>query len=84
MMLDEIDVALLMSEHGGRYYHCPCCKRAGIDGHDVFHADNCAMNLALSMRGFPTQKERDAARAGIRAAVSTVPPPPKVPTDDNV
>lgn len=63
LALTHVDKALLLTEwhamlpqYGQR---CSCCN--GVDKHNV----DCEMDLALSERGFPTQAERDAARASL-------------------
>lgn len=77
-MYAAIDVALLVSEWVDPTWHVKgassCCSVCGGLG-DRRHAAPCAMDQALAERGFPTQVERDAARARIFASIETMPPP---------
>jgi hypothetical protein len=84
MNLDSTSIALLLAEwpklpegYAGDT-RCPICHgwaphpRHGGGG----HADGCVLDLALSERGFATQKDRDHARDLIRASEDdTIPPP---------
>jgi hypothetical protein len=79
--MDEIDIALLLSEWGsGAWPCCPCCKagEGAVDAPDP-HGAGCSMDVALSKRGWTTAADRNAARSRI-ALVSqpTIPPPPSV------
>lgn len=73
-MMTPIDRALLMSEKAEHVGRCPSCHQV-VD--DVNHAAGCPHDEALAMRGYPTAKERDAARSILLAASEpTMPPPP--------
>lgn len=84
--MTNIDIALLLSEWAWNELDrmCPVCE-AGCSPDDVAvpHKHGCELDLALAERGFPTQAERNAARARIaaerarneRASAPTVIPP---------
>ncbi|MDE2022219.1 MAG: hypothetical protein KGI71_04915 [Patescibacteria group bacterium] len=77
-MFAPIDIALLLGEWsaGPRRSDCPIC--CACSDRDMPHLPNCAMDLALSERGWATQPQRDEARARILLASSpTLPPPPR-------
>ncbi len=89
-MLAAIDIALLASEwvHGSRWPACPVCEgpqpgggheKYLARGHEDYkggHEVGCAMDQALSERGFATQRERNIARERLSAATSATEPPP--------
>ena len=85
--MTNVDKALLVAEWSAYDgYGCPLCGACEIDaGFDVErgprkHEVGCAMDLALSERGYCTQEERDRAREFIRhgevATAPTLPPAP--------
>jgi hypothetical protein len=81
--LANIDIALLESEWAASTEQgdtdCPVCGGYKPGGHGVpelqRHGDACAMDLALTERGFPTQAEREAARDRIRSGTAETMPP---------
>jgi hypothetical protein len=48
---------------------CPVCRNAGV------HQTDCAMDLAISERGYCTRVERDRGRTFIASLARTLPPP---------
>ena len=74
--MTNVDRALLLAEWSaidGRDADkaCPCCRAWVCTGSK--HEPGCAMDLALSERGYCTQVERDHARGLIRQVAATAP-----------
>ena len=70
--MTNTDKALLLGEWACPIGKCPCCRATGA------HQTNCAMDLALSERGFCTREERERGRAFITSQFTpTLPPPPE-------
>jgi hypothetical protein len=81
-MLAAIDIALLESEWGATSqsepWICPVCGRdmPGLGRQQEGHEVGCAMDQALSERGWATAQERDAARKRLHEATSQTEPAP--------
>lgn len=74
------DKALLLAEWSceqGNDKVGPTIKSCPVCGLPDVHGIDCAMDLALSERGFCTQEERNRARVFISAQAETMPPPSK-------
>lgn len=70
--MTNTDKALLLAEWSCQPVACPVCGNAGT------HQVGCAMDLAISERGFCTREERDRAREFIHGSFApTLPPPPE-------
>jgi hypothetical protein len=65
------DKSLLLAEWACPPSACPVCGNAGT------HQIECAMDLALSERGFYTREERERARAFIKGQLAPTLPPEK-------
>lgn len=75
--MTNVDKALLLAEWSckrGAFLECPVCLNEA-DGHAI----GCAMDLALSERGFCTHEERCHARGFINVATAPTLPPPEEP-----
>jgi len=73
--MTNTDKALLLAEwscpSGGTFLlACPICR--GLETHQP----DCAMDLALSERGYCARVDRDRGRTFIASLAQTVPPPP--------
>ncbi len=79
--MNNVDVALLQSEFAARDQHgipcCPSCSAQAPIINENVHEPDCPHDIALSERGYPTQTDRDTARARIASAHAvTIPPAP--------
>ena len=59
--LTAVDTALLLAEWGAPGGRCPVC------GDHSSHGPECAMDLALAERGWPTKAARNLARVNMGA-----------------
>jgi len=66
--MTNVDKALLLAEWSCQAGACPVCRDS------VTHQVGCAMDLALSERGYCVREERDRARAFTAQYAPTLPP----------
>ena len=75
--MTNVDKALLMAEWRALRYDgvraCLVCEESAEEPYR--HRPGCVLDLALAERGFATQIDRDAARAGLAALAPTIAPP---------
>lgn len=76
--MTSVDRALLLAEWSCRSGDLKTCPVCGEEGGAGIHGIDCAMDLALSERGFCTQVERDHARGFVRHGAATAPTLPPV------
>jgi hypothetical protein len=78
--MTNVDKALLLAEWSceqGSEEIGPTIKTCPVCGLPDIHGIDCAMDLALSERGYCTQPERNRARGFINVATAPTLPPAK-------
>ena len=70
--MTNTDKALLLAEWGWPPSTCPVCHSSGTG---ATHQPNCAMDLALSERGYCSRDDRARGRTFITSIAQTLPPP---------